>query len=850
VIFLPALLAFALGATQGPGVDQHFQAVRTTEGIRLDGKLDEGPWRTAPAFDGFTQSSPVFGEKPSERTEVRVLFDDDSLYVGVACFDAEPAAIAAPLGRRDKIPTSDQVMVAIDSTLDHRSAFVFIVNAAGTLADGLFYNDGDFTSDWDGVWDGAAARLPDGWSAELRIPLHVLRFPKAATVTFGFAVRREVPHRHETIDSVAIPRDDRSVVSRFGHLVGLEGLRPARALEATPYAATRLMLRPRSDDATRPTPRLVEPVLDVGADLRLGLSSDLTLNATVNPDFGQVESDQVVLNLTTFETFLPEKRPFFLQGMELFQPLANFADEEGHPPILFYSRRVGIAAPILGAAKVNGSAWGNVQVNVLDAFVAGADVPAQPPEPASDTRWGLHPAQPLRFGPNTAFPVPAAAPQNYFAAAARGVVAGASSLGATVTSAVPMTAPCSAWQATQDPLPPACAVRGGNAAALDFDLRDAEATWQALGQVYASQLVGGLPAETLRDGTVVHPGDAGVGAYLAAGKHGGEPWRANLTYEYESKALDLNASGYLYQQNHQVISPSVAWLRQSGFGPFHRFRLGASFAQHLTADGRVNVGRNVGLGSFVVLPGFHALGCFTGANLPAFDVREIEGAGIALERPLNLFYGCWGGTDDSRAYGVGGFVGAGNYAGYGSDPGGFGVYTDVNFRARPAERVETTLTVHFESRPYPARWVDEDGSGTFYFAPLDSKVLSLTLRQQVVVTPRLTFQAYAQFFSAYGVYRPFYEARARDGRILLSDLKPSTYTGNPSFHESVLNLNLVLRWEWRLGSTFYAVYTRSMTELPLASTEAIPTDLPPTARLGAGPAVDVFLLKWSYWWDV
>ena len=219
--------------------------------------------------------------------------------------------------------------MGIDSTHDRRSAYYFGINAAGVLRDGLFFGDVNLADTWDGVWDGAVAVRPDGWSAELAIPLDLLRFPRAQTQDWGFLVRRTVHRTHQVYDSTLVPRSANGLVSRFGTLTGLDGVTPRGAFQIPPYVTGRLSFRPQYTDPAYPEPRLTEPSADVGADLRATLTSDLTLNAAINPDFGQVEADQVILNLSNHELFFPEKRPFFNQGLDLFQPVGA---EYGPPP--------------------------------------------------------------------------------------------------------------------------------------------------------------------------------------------------------------------------------------------------------------------------------------------------------------------------------------------------------------------------------------------------------------------------------------------------------------------------------------------------------------------------------------
>lgn len=240
-------------------------AARTPRPISLDGRLDEEEWAAAPAYSRFVESFPNPGLPASFRTEVRVLYDDAMLYVGVVCFDPQPRAIVRQLARRDTDTTADRVEVAIDSGGGGRTAYVFTVNAAGVLRDQLVYADVNTTDSWDAVWDAAVAGDARGWSVELAIPLRQLRFSSAPEQQWGFVVRRHVPRTHQVFGSVLVPREANPlnpgnlVVSRFGRLEGLSELDPPRGLELLPYVAARATVRPQYSDPARPEPRLVDP---------------------------------------------------------------------------------------------------------------------------------------------------------------------------------------------------------------------------------------------------------------------------------------------------------------------------------------------------------------------------------------------------------------------------------------------------------------------------------------------------------------------------------------------------------------------------------------------------------------
>ncbi len=369
-------------------------------------------------------------------------------------------------------------------------------------------------------------------------------------------------------------------------MIGLGGLAPPADVELTPYVAGRLTWRPQFDeDDLRPRPRLFLPNGDVGLDLKAAVGRGLSLQATVNPDFGQVEADQIVQNLTKFEMFFPEKRPFFTQGMDIFRPVAP--QNRASPQQMFYSRRIGLDAPILAAAKLSGTVSDGLQIGLLEAFVSGESAGSDEAHP--DRGYRFSPARPLWFGPRAALPQLAPASQNFLAAVARWQPDPRVSLGATFTSAVLSGPRCSDGESRieDDELrPKRCDALAGNAAALDFALRTVDGEWFLRGQVTGSQALGGSPERTLPDGTQIRPRDLGVGAHAALGRAGGEPWRFELHWEYESPRLDLNAVGFQRTQNEQLGRAILRFVRPEGGGPFHSYAFAVLGEARTTTDGR------------------------------------------------------------------------------------------------------------------------------------------------------------------------------------------------------------------------------------------------------------------------
>jgi len=335
-------------------------AVRAKGTVYLDGKLDESAWADAPVTDHFTQIDPNEGQPASQRTEVRVLYGDDALYVGVRLHD--DGKVTARLGRRDgPLGDSDWFGVMIDSYHDHRTAFGFDVNPLGVRRDEIKTIDVDDNS-WDAVWEVATSIDAGGWTAEFRIPFSQLRFGSASDQTWGVQFERIIGRNHEYDVSTFIPKREQGGVPRYGHLDGLHDVRPGKRLEVLPYTVSKAEYIDRGLDPFRSRH---EYSTSAGADLLYRVTSSLTLNATFNPDFGQVEVDPAVVNLGVYETFFEEKRPFFVEGSEIF----NFGANGTSGGQLFYSRRIGrtpsLAPPsprsdmpdvttILGAAKLSG----------------------------------------------------------------------------------------------------------------------------------------------------------------------------------------------------------------------------------------------------------------------------------------------------------------------------------------------------------------------------------------------------------------------------------------------------------------------------------------------------------------
>jgi hypothetical protein len=343
LVVVAALLSEAPAAAQqnpGPGGAARaprIPAVRVQGAPpEIDGRVDDAAWAGAPAVRDFIGFEPAEGAPPSQDTEARILYDDEAIYVAFRALDSSPDSIVGHLTRRDVDSTSDMVLVLIDSYHDRRTAFQFRVNPVGVKHDLYMYNDTQEDSGWDAVWDVATAVDARGWTAEFRIPLSQLRFSEAERQDWGVNFARQIGRHDELVVWAPLSREAAAVVSRSGVLEGLEGLSPPTRLEVLPYSAARI---------TRAEGEPGDPFHDptaasarVGADVKVGITNNFTLDLTANPDFGQVEADPGQVNLTAFETSFPERRPFFLEGAGIFS--FGLGPSGGS---LFYSRRVGRA---------------------------------------------------------------------------------------------------------------------------------------------------------------------------------------------------------------------------------------------------------------------------------------------------------------------------------------------------------------------------------------------------------------------------------------------------------------------------------------------------------------------------
>ena len=355
--------------------------------VEVDGRLDDIVWQELPRQGDFLQRNPDDGGKATQRTEFAVSYDAEVLYVGIRAYDDQPGLIDGILTRRDESSPSDWVYISIDSYHDHRTAFEFGLNAAGVKQDLRRYDDDSADFDWNAVWEGAVHIDEQGWTAEFAIPFRELRFNSADELTWGFNVYREFPRNdNELVIWNYWSHEETGFVSNYGELTGLTNVQAIQPVYVTPY----VMGRSGVNDAYFSESDQYELGTNIGVDIRKNFDLGLTFSGTVNPDFGQVEADPAEFNLTEFESYFREKRPFFIEGGNILNFSLGFGDGDNSSNTLFYSRRIGrapqgrantddsevseIETPeftrILAAGKITGKLDNGLSIGVMSATTA------------------------------------------------------------------------------------------------------------------------------------------------------------------------------------------------------------------------------------------------------------------------------------------------------------------------------------------------------------------------------------------------------------------------------------------------------------------------------------------------
>ena len=848
-------------------------ALRSVRAVRItgaapviDGRLDEAIWSSAPVATDFVRSRPEPGTIATLRTVARIAYDDDALYVGVRMFDPDPARILAPFPRRDDETTSDWIFVEIDSRHDHRSGFSFGVNPRGVQVDGTWANDIVYDPAWNGVWESAAHIDSLGWTVEYRIPFSQLALTHGRSqgeMVLGLNIYRYTPHSGEVSNwSPRLPTLS-GIVSHFNELRGIDLRAPPSQLEITPYVGARTAHAPAltGDASSASLPRGSSAV--AGADARLALPHGLALAATIHPDFGQVEADPSQVNLTSFETFYPEQRPFFIENADLFTfnggsgiglPLqAGSNDFSSENP--FYSRRIGRAphlgalpngasilevpgaTTILGAAKIAGHLPNGWSAGLLDAQTAT--------ERATIVD-GDH-------GDRSTVVEPAA----QFAAArvTRDFRNGESAAGGMMTAVHRFL---SANDATGLP---STAIFGG----VDGRHRFHGDEYEASGFASASRVSGSAEAirgvEASPDHYLFRPDAPHLRAYASdsartwlgglsmqgrVAKLSGH-WRWSAIGQAISPGFEVNDIGFQRNSDWLIALGSLQYVE---YRPSTLFRTWNVSITQLGAGWSYGGERRAAVGTMNASVFFHnewGAAVSAGRELASLSTEALRG-GPALLLPARATWAATVSTDARKRKQL--TLSASGFA----DDGGVGSGTTIGatIDTRISDRVRIQLGPTFTTTSEPLQYVehlDTAGASSGYIvARLRQRVASITARADLAFSRRITLQLYAQPLVGSARYVGFGEVVSPRAASIDARVRPlDSMSGitDPSFGTRDVIANAVFRWEYRPGSALFVVFTQQR-DAELAD---------PAWRLGQAtrelwrvPASSVLMVKWSYWW--
>ncbi len=768
---------------------------------RIDGRLDDEAWNNAAAIEDFVQEDPDNMQPPSERTVVRIAYDDRYLYVAVDCYARVASEIRAGLGRRDNFPPSDVIELGFDPRHDHLTAYVFRANASGVQSDITFFDDTSSNSDYDAVWEVATQVTAEGWHAEFRIPFSQMRFsvPLGDRAVWGLQVRRDIQHRGEVDRWVPRPRGQQGQVSRFGHLIFDDRLAPPRRLELLPFTLGRLE---NKNDET------AQGGVDAGVDLRMGLGTAATISATVNPDFGQVEADPAVLNLSIFESFFPEKRPFFLEDSRIFVlPYSQVQD--------FYSRRIGqtpgwfglkddetlISKPdnttILGAAKLTGkaSSWTYGGLAALTAReYAAIDVTTT----AADGSEVVSRVERL-IEPMTTYSV---------GRVQRDILRDSSNVGAIATAVVREGG--------------ADAFTGGG----DFNLR-----WSSNRYRWNGHWVGTRAPIS----GVVRDGFGGVTNFSYSGKHLG----VDGHYDHIGSTFRNTDLGFLNSRvNKNEINGGLNLNQPDPWKAFRYLNMFVTATRQWNDEGLV-FGKFIGAGTNLGFRNFWNVYFNTFHNFRRLDDLDSRG-GPPIVKPASSNMNFGFGTDSRKRWGL--FM---NLAASRDEAGSWNVFMGPNLRLQPSTRLQASVSANYTSGLDVPQWIkntdaDADGTEDHVYGRLRRSVVNITGRATYAFSRDMTLEAFLQPFVAVGDYTNI----AKLARPSSFEFEPVSLDEDPDFNRKSLRGTVVLRWEYVRGSTLFLVWNLSTSDA------SRPGMFSPVRDLGSAfsaPGTNVFAIKINYW---
>jgi hypothetical protein len=840
----------------------------------IDGIINDSCWAAVEWSGNFIQSEPYDNKPPSQQTAFKILYDDNNLYVFIRAYDSLPGKISRLISRRDNF-TGDMVQINVDSYYDQQTAFSFTASASGAKGDQAVSQDGDnWDNSWNPIWYLKTSVDDKGWSAEMKIPFSQIRFGKKSEHIWGIQVRRYVYRSQELSTWQYIPKGSPGMVHLFGELHGIANIRPKRQIELLPYAVGRLERFEK--EAGNPFLDGKSSSLSGGLDGKAAITNNLTLDFSVNPDFGQVEADPSEVNLTAFETYFSERRPLFIEGKSIymFEPSNTIVISKMGSDNLFYSRRIGRyphyypevsdseyvkmpeSSTILSAIKLSGKTKEGLSVGILDCVTAN--------EKAEIDSAGIRRKESVE--PLTNYLVTRV--QKDF------------NKGKTLLGGIVTAVNRDIENATLGFLPTA-AYTGG----IDFKHMWKDRTWYVAGNAEFSNVRGNEEAilNTQQSSARYYQRPdagyisvdssqtslSGYGGTFKLGKYSSKRIQFETSVTVRSPGLEFNDIGYMRYSDLIHHGTWVAYYIRDPFFIFRNFHLNTNYWMYWNFSGKLlSAYTNLNFNSqFKNLWSIN--GSFSRWSRNTSTALLRGGPSIIMpggeEANLNIS------TDESKKISIN----AGTYFNIGDLHSNFYNELWIGANIRPMNALSITFEPQYSSQKYAMQYVettDMNGDPRYLFAQLEQKTLYFTFRLNYTINPELTVEYYGQPFVSAGKYSIFkkitdthaeqFEDRYHiftDGEISFNS-EENTYTinenhdetlvysfGNPDYNFRQFRSNLVIRWEYLPGSTLYLVWSQGRTSTASNGLFSFTNDI--KDLFGVVPH-NVFLLKFSYWFSL
>jgi hypothetical protein len=825
----------------------------------IDGVLNDSCWKTGEWAGNYTQWVPNEGAKPSQPTYIKILYDDKNIYVAIRACDNEPGKIVRKSSRRDDFP-GDVVGINFDSYHDHRTGFEFDVTAAGQKADLLLTNPSSCDMNWNAVWFVKTGMEDSAWVAEFEIPLSQLRYSSDSVQVWGMHCWRWIDRFLEESDWEPQSSQGPGILYLFGELHGIKNLPKSRRIEIMPYALGRLKTM-KTEEGNPFNKHGRNWMGNVGLDAKIGLSSNFTADVTINPDFGQVESDPSEMNLTVFETYYDEKRPFFLEGKNIYS--FDFDDVN-----LFYSRRIGHAptysptlqdnefmkypdnTSILSAVKLSGKTANGLSIGILQSLTAY--------EEATIDSLGVR--KKTGVEPLTNYTI--ARVQKDFKQGNTIVGGIFTSTNRFIHDDYLKSLNREAYTGGLDFLHQwhdkefyvesklvGSLIKGDNSAIADLQ--------QSSARYYQRPEADYISFDSSRTQL------EGYGGYFKIGKGSKGLWRYSTELNWRSPGLDLNDIGYMQTSDILKQKATLYYFINKPALIFRTFNL------TLTQTNKWNFGlehTSSGANFAAYMEFLNKFSSYTSFDYTAkvLDTRILRG-GPAMKLPNTWSNYSYIKTDPSRKFV---FYVETNYAARANNSAKY-YSLEPTISYLPISALKLSMSVFYSSNMDELQYVattTANASQRYVLGKINNDTWGATFRIDCNITPELSIQYYGSPFTSTGKYSDFKvisnpKAESYNDRYSMLNpvLNGSTYEvsennnaqvdysfSNPDFSFSQFRSNLVLRWEYRPGSQVYLVWSQERTGYTseyqsIKRTAEDLTDIFPN---------NVFLVKFSYWFSL